>query len=166
MQITDNLDELFVVVDKDDNIIDYKTRKECHSNKKLIHRRVQILLTDKSGRLLLQKRSMTKDLYPGMITLSASGHVSKGESYQQTAEREMGEEIGIITSIIPVKKYLFYAPTETEYSTIFIGEAKSEPIISKNEVEEILYVQPSEIPKYLNKLTPIAKKGLKILDYF
>lgn len=47
--------------------------------------------------VLLQKRSACKDSYPGYYDISAAGHVAAGEDELQTAVRELGEELGIVT---------------------------------------------------------------------
>jgi isopentenyldiphosphate isomerase len=85
--------EYFVVVDRSDRIIGKASRKECHSNRNLIHRAVAVLVLNKKGGILLEKRSRKKDMEPGKWGLVA-GHVDIGESYDQAARREMKEEIG------------------------------------------------------------------------
>lgn len=166
MKTTDNQEELFTVVDENDNIIGHRTRWECHSDKNLIHRSVQVVLKDADGKLILQRRSLTKDLYPGMVTVSASGHVNKGESYELTANREMYEEIGIKTQLVFVTSFLFRGSVETEYSALFTGVLRGDPKINKSEVEELLYIMPEDISIIENELTEQAKEGgLKVLGY-
>lgn len=157
MKTTDDQNELFVVVDKKDNIIGYRTRKECHSDKSLIHRSVNIIIYD-GDNILLQKRSMSKDLYPGLFTVSASGHVDKGESYMSTAKREMKEEIGINIPLKLVKKILIELPVETEVTAIYTGKYSGKLKLNKTEVEEVVKMTPREIAGIKNKLTPMAYK--------
>ena len=102
----DNQKELFIVVDKDDNVIEYRTRYDCHHDKSTFHRAIGVIIYNDENKIILQKRSMLKDLNPGKYTLSVSGHVTKGESYKEAAIREMQEEIGIQTSIKYVTKFL------------------------------------------------------------
>ncbi len=45
--------------------------------------------------LLLQKRSAGKDSYPGCYDISAAGHLHAGEGFEETALRELSEELGI-----------------------------------------------------------------------
>lgn len=45
--------------------------------------------------ILLQKRSLIKDSYPGCYDISAAGHVHVGEAHLDTALRELEEELGI-----------------------------------------------------------------------
>lgn len=119
----DNPDELFDLVDLDDNVIGQVRRGEAHSNPTLIHRSVQILVFASDGRLLLQRRSMTKDLFPGYYCASASGHVASGEDYLATAERELVEELGISTPLIFLGKTLVKSAPETEITSLYLARS-------------------------------------------
>lgn len=48
--------------------------------------------------LLLQKRSRTKESWPGCYDISSAGHIPAGEDYESSALRELSEELGIIAS--------------------------------------------------------------------
>lgn len=47
--------------------------------------------------VLLQKRSPEKDIFPGCYDVSAAGHLLSGEDFQETAIRELKEELGLET---------------------------------------------------------------------
>ena len=51
--------------------------------------------TEKGTEILLQKRSMDKDSFPGLYDTSSAGHVPAGEEPKQSALRELKEELGI-----------------------------------------------------------------------
>ena len=87
-------DEIFDVVDDDDNVTGTSTRDEVHA-KGLLHRAVHVLVFNKRGDVLLQRRSMLKDAHPGVWDSSVSGHLDTGESYEVAAIRELEEEMGI-----------------------------------------------------------------------
>ncbi|NJC87344.1 MAG: NUDIX domain-containing protein [Desulfuromonas sp.] len=87
--------ELFEIVDDDDNVIGTAPRSECHGNPALIHRVVHVLVVNGKGDMLLQKRSLHKDIQPGKWDTSVGGHLVPGESYHEAASREMGEELGL-----------------------------------------------------------------------
>lgn len=87
-------DEIFDVVDENDVVVGQATRRSVHE-KGLLHRAAHILVFNSSGHLFLQKRSATKDNFPGTWDSSAAGHLDSGETYAQCACRELQEELGI-----------------------------------------------------------------------
>src|SRR5688572_31217226 len=86
-------EEIFDVVNERDEVIGQKPRSEIH-RLKLKHRAVHVLVFNSKGQLFLQKRSMTKDCFPGTWDSSASGHLDCGEEYDACARRELREELG------------------------------------------------------------------------
>jgi len=82
------------IVDENNNPVGSATKQEAWRDG-LIHRVVRISILDKAGRLLVQKRSAQKELFPGRWDNSAAGHVDAGESYEQAALRELNEELGL-----------------------------------------------------------------------
>jgi len=88
--------EYFEIVDEDGEVIGTAPRSECHGNPALVHRAVHVLVFNGEGRLLLQLRSMDKDIQPGKWDTSVGGHLAVGETYEQAAAREMEEELGIV----------------------------------------------------------------------
>ena len=94
MQLAQRDDEVFDLVDLEDNVIGTATRKEVHT-RKLFHRAVHVLLFNEAGQVFLQKRSPNKDTAPNCWDSSASGHVDSGEAYYTTAIRECQEELGV-----------------------------------------------------------------------
>lgn len=92
--------ELLPVVDEHDRLIDTRRRAEIHS-RGLRHRAVHILVFNDQQQLFLQKRSLNKDINPGLWDSSAAGHVDAGESYDHCAARELTEELGITVASPP-----------------------------------------------------------------
>ncbi|MDP7181160.1 MAG: NUDIX domain-containing protein [Candidatus Woesearchaeota archaeon] len=81
------------VVHAGDEIVAHATRKECHKHG-LRHRIVHVIITQ-GDKVYVQRRSTKKDIYPGYYEASLSGHVRRGESYEQAAKRELKEELGV-----------------------------------------------------------------------
>lgn len=160
----DNQGELFVVVDRKDRIIGYRTRFDCHHDKKLIHRAIGIVIFNKAGQILLQKRSKLKDLNPGLYTLSASGHVSKGDTYKQAAQRELQEELGIKLPLKREKKFLLENDQETEMDCLFSTKYDGPFYPVKDEVDSVKFVDIKNLPKMVSQLTPFAISSLKELN--
>ena len=71
-------------------------RSECHGNPALIHCTAHVaVLHPETGRMLLQKRRMDKDIQPGKWDTAAGGHLDAGETFESAARRELSEELGI-----------------------------------------------------------------------
>lgn len=87
-------DELVDIVDDDDNVIATVTRSEMRA-RRLLHRSVGIAVLSTDGRLLIHRRSADKDIWPGWWDIAAGGVVASGESYEDAAQRELAEELGI-----------------------------------------------------------------------
>lgn len=117
--ILDDPDELFDLVNLDDIVIGTVRRGEAHRNPALIHRSVQIIVFSGDGRVLLQRRSSAKDLYPGYYCASASGHVASGEDYAATAERELAEELGVSAPLTYLGKAIVQSEPETEITALY-----------------------------------------------
>ena len=83
------------IVDDDDNVITTVTRSQMRANR-LQHRSVGIVVTSTDGRLLIHRRSHGKDIWPGFWDIAAGGVVAAGETYEQAAERELAEELGLV----------------------------------------------------------------------
>lgn len=122
-QTADDPDELFDLVNERDEVIGVVRRGDAHHNLSLLHRSVQILVVDSAGRILLQRRSLAKDLFPGYYCASASGHVMAGDDYVTTARRELGEELGIEAELTPLGTALVRSPQETEQTALFLARS-------------------------------------------
>jgi isopentenyldiphosphate isomerase len=87
-------EEIVVIVDQNNNVTGCAPRSEMRA-KGLPHRAAYILVFNSSGELYVQKRTSVKDIYPGYFDVAAGGVVIAGESYEESARRELAEELGI-----------------------------------------------------------------------
>lgn len=157
----DNPDEIFIVVDKNDKVKGYRTRYDCHHDKQLIHRAIGIMIFNKKGQILLQKRSKNTDLNSSLYTLSASGHVNKRESYLKAAKRELKEELGIQIPLKKRLKFLLEIPQETEMDYLFTGEYEGPFYPNSQEVEMVKFANLKELPNMISQLDTFAVLSLK-----
>src|SRR5215475_15086358 len=87
-------DEIVVIVDEHNKVVGAVPRREMRA-KNLPHRSTYILVFNSQGALYVQKRTMTKDVFPGYYDPASGGVVLAGESYEESARRELAEELGI-----------------------------------------------------------------------
>lgn len=145
-------EELLEIIDSDGKVIGIAPRRKIHGNPELIHRVVHVLVFNKKGELLLQKRSMNKDVAPGKWDTSVGGHIDPGEEPIGAAEREMKEEIGVTGCNMEfLYTYLHSNPYETELVYTYACICDSEISFNKEEIDEVRYWSIGDIKKHLGR---------------
>lgn len=131
---TDPQGEIIDIVDENNRVTGSTTRGEIH-RLGLRHRACHIFVYDRSGRVLVQQRSLTKDNSPGLWDSAAAGHVDTGESYTQCAVRELYEELGLsVQSEHLVEEFLLPASAITGmefaqvYSVVSGDQVQPDPV--------------------------------------
>ena len=144
--------EMLEVVNEKGEVLKLAKRSEIHSNPSLLHRVAHVLVFDKKGRLLLQKRSLNKDVAPGKWDTSVGGHVNPGEDILEAAKREMKEELGISDCRLDyMYDYLFSNHIESELVSTFSCMYNGEFLFNKDEIDEIAFWDMKKIKENLGK---------------
>ncbi|MBQ2835918.1 MAG: NUDIX domain-containing protein [Clostridia bacterium] len=120
-----------------------ETREKCHE-KGLWHRAIYGFIFNEKGEVLLQKRSKTKKLWPGLWDITAGGHVLAGEFGEQALIREVKEELGIQIKENIINNHFNECYIITKQ--VEISEIK----LQKEEVEEIKWFSKQEILERIN----------------
>ncbi|MDR1284388.1 MAG: NUDIX domain-containing protein [Opitutaceae bacterium] len=144
--VAQRADELFDVVDDQDRVVRQETRAEVH-RQRLLHRAIHVLVFDRAGRILLQKRSMAKDSEPGRWASSCSGHVDAGEDYDTAAVRELAEEIGVRVAEAP-PRWLRAGPcreTGREFVWVYRLEHEGPFALHPAEIDDGRWITPGEL---------------------
>ena len=136
--------ESFPVVDKNDRIQRYARRSEVHGNN-LRHRAVHILIFNPTGDVYLQQRSRRKDRHALKWDSSAAGHVTAGETYDETARRELKEELGVDVPLEKICKIAASPGTDYEFIRVYRGVLSRDLAPNKCEIETGLFLPPAVI---------------------
>lgn len=163
--------EYFDLVTEDDSrIVGCASRDKCHGDPTLIHRAVRIMLFHPDGRLLLQKRSVTKKVQAGKWDAAVGGHVASRETLFDAVKRELHEEIGI-TLQEPEKELLFFYTIkvrndfESENVTVYRMQHTGPFLMQEEEVEELRFFSLEELRGLLKDspeiFTPLLQQELK-----
>jgi isopentenyl-diphosphate delta-isomerase type 1 len=158
--------ELFQLVDREGRPAGHATREECHGNPLLIHLVVHLHVMDSEGRLLLQKRSMTKDTNPGRWDTSVGGHVRAGEEVMDALRREAREELGIdAAEAVFLYGYLHGSAFETEFARCFLLRYSGNLTADAEEIDEVRFFSLREIGAMVGtgSLTPMFEHELPML---
>lgn len=126
--------ERFPIVDKNDRILRDASRSQVHGNN-LRHRAVHILIFNPIGEVYLQQRSRWKDRHPLKWDSSAAGHVIATERYDDTAQRELKEELGISVALKKIVKLSASERTDYEFVWLYRGEVAGNLSPSRTEIE-------------------------------
>src|SRR5438477_357932 len=87
-------DELVDVTDATGTVIGTATRREMRA-RNLPHRCTYVLVFNRRGDLFVHQRTATKDVNPSFWDVAAGGVVAAGESFDDSARRELREELGV-----------------------------------------------------------------------
>lgn len=153
--------EMLPLVTPDGQVYGQASREWIHGRADVLHPVVHLYLLDRYRRFYLQRRSMTKSLYPGLWDTSVGGHVTYGEGLAEALFREASEEIGLSAfNPILMGSYINEAESEKEYSAVYavIGHPELHP--DGQEVSEGRWWTVPEIEASLgsNVFTPSFEK--------
>jgi len=146
------------IVNEQDEIIGYMTKERAYEKRAML-RSVQIFVYNSKGELYIQKRSKNKARYPNYFCASAAGHVEKRESYQETAIRELKEELGLVE----INDLKFVAKEKTpvgegNYAMMALFTITTDkPItLQKKEIETGGFYPIKEIKRLISKNLPFT----------
>ena len=133
--------EIFDVVDESGQPTGKVVDRNTAHREGILHRTAHVWIVRGEGEgteVLLQKRSMEKDSFPGLYDTSSAGHIPTGEEPLSSALRELYEELGIKAN----SYQLHYAGTfRIKYEKKFHGS-----LFRDNEITSVyVYREPVEI---------------------
>lgn len=137
-------EEMFDVVDESDEVLRQLPRSQVHAEK-LIHRATHIFVFRSDGRMLVHKRTDHKEEFPGVWTSSASGHVSAGETYDETAPRELFEELGLRAELTRLHKFAACEDTCREHTVLYETVCDDVVMADPNEIAAVDELHVSEV---------------------
>ena len=141
------MSEICIEVDKNDKEIGRRPRTDFYTGQ-YVHRSVQLVLRNKKGEMLLQKRSPKKIWYPKDWTYSVSGTVAQ-QTPEQTMQKEAREELNIHLPTRFLFKTFCKHPTNMEFLYLFEAVAPDDLEITfdKEEATEVQWVPLKVIQK-------------------
>ena len=150
--------EYVVLVDQDDNPIGMEEKVRCHLPDGKLHRAFTALIFDPDGNVLLAKRSKEKMLWPGDWDGTIASHPRETETYMESAERRIPEELGISCSMDYMIKFEYHVPyrdvgSENEICGTLIGIIDGQTELSpiEEEIAETRWISAEELAVELEK---------------
>lgn len=150
------------IVDEQNEVIAQSSRQQMRAER-LRHRATYIVVHDGMGKILVQRRTEIKDLYPGWLDATAGGVVQSGENVLDSARREAEEELGIAG--VPFAEHgLFYFEEEQcrVWGALFSCVSHGPFALQEEEVSEVCWLTPEEITARCDEFTPDSLKALAL----
>jgi isopentenyl-diphosphate delta-isomerase len=130
---------------------------ECHVTHPQLHRALSIFLFDELGRILLQRRSAHKLLWPGFWSNSCCTHPRVGEDTHSRALQRLQEELAVQATTIEFAFSFVYRAVfeeigvEHEYCEVFTGNLLGTPCPNPQEVQEVCFVTPKKLTQWMSQ---------------
>jgi 8-oxo-dGTP pyrophosphatase MutT (NUDIX family) len=144
--------ELVDVVDEGNRVVATVTRREVRE-RSLLHRCTYVLVRNRSGEVLVHRRTDTKDTHPGAYDLFAGGVCAAGESYDDCARRELAEELGVTgVELRFLFRHRYRGPGGQAWGAVYEVRWDGPVRHQESEVAWSGWVIPGELPRMLAEL--------------
>lgn len=155
--------EFLDIVTDDNRVVGTASKAEVY-RRQLTHRIVHVLVFNKRGELLLQRRSGLVAFCPHHWVTSASGHVRSGETFEQAALREAREEIGVELNLDQTYRDLYNDPRGmnkvlTTFTATHEGPFRMDP----KDLEELRFVSLPDVWAMIRNNEPFHPELLFLL---
>ena len=135
--------EFLTVVDGNDVVLGYSTKADI-KRRGLNYRCVQVFLFNGDDELLLCKRPEDKKVFAGQFA-SVMGHVRRGETYEEAANREVREELGLNTNLKRITKFSVVDGANRVFQEIHEGGVAGDVKPDKTEISEHKFISLREL---------------------
>jgi len=154
--------EIVQIVDENNQEIAAVSRRIMREQR-LIHRASYILVFNRADELFVQKRTLTKDVYPGYYDIAAGGVVLGGESYEKSAERELAEELGISgIPLIPCFDHYYEDTLNRVWGRVFRCRHDGPFKLQQEEIESGAFMPVDQLVEF-SRNEPFTPDGIQIL---
>ena len=145
--------EEVVLVDEEGREIGSAEKLEAHRDGGKLHLAFSIVLFNRRGETLLQRRSTRKYHFGGLWTNACCGHPRPGEVLAEAARRRLREELGVDSDLSEVFCFVYRAIDprsglgEHEVDHVFVGRLDAEPRPDPEEIDALRWVEQAELER-------------------
>lgn len=160
--MTSSHDEIVQIVDRHNRKIGSRPRATMRAEG-LTHRASYILVFNDKDEFFLQKRTAWKDIYPGFWDVAAGGVVLTEESYEDSAARELEEELGIRNVVLHFVFDHYYEDGDNRvWGRVFTCRHNGPFVLQESEVADGRFISVAEALR-LKDQEAFTPDGVEIL---
>lgn len=140
-------EEYLDLVDENDEVIETKLRVDIYAEGLNNFRVINAFLKNSKGQLWIPRRTAHKAIFPLGLDFSAAGHVSSGETYEETFAREVAEEINIDISKVEYKELGYSTPKDgtKQFMKVYEILCDETPTYNTDDFVEYFWLTPEEL---------------------
>ncbi|BFV60240.1 isopentenyl-diphosphate Delta-isomerase [Kitasatospora sp. CMC57] len=143
---------LLELVDDEGVTIGTAEKHSAHQQPGRLHRAFSVFLFDRQGRMLLQRRALTKYHSPGVWSNTCCGHPYPDEQPFVAAARRTAEELGVAPALLCEAGTVRYdlpdeatGLIEREWNHLFVGLVTADVAPDPDEVDDTRFVTAEEL---------------------
>jgi isopentenyl-diphosphate Delta-isomerase len=150
--MTKDTTERVVLLDPARRPIGTALKSLVHGTDTPLHLAFSCHVYDADGRVLLTRRSLDKQAWPGVWSNSVCGHPAPGESMEDAVRRRTRFELGIgvddLTPVLPEFQYRAVDAggiVENEFCPVYTARTTDAPRPRPSEVSEFQWARPDDV---------------------
>lgn len=141
-----------VLLSDDGQPIGEALKQDVHNADTPLHLAFSCYLFSRDGRVLITRRALSKQTWPGVWTNSFCGHPAPGENLEDAVARHAFSELGItvedVRTVLPDFRYRAVDASgvvENEVCPVFIARTPDAVVANPAEVAEWAWVEPEDL---------------------
>lgn len=166
--------ERVILVDENDCPIGTEEKLRAHQDGGRLHRAFSVFISDRDGRMLLQRRAAGKYHFAGLWSNACCSHPRPEEATIEAARRRLREELGIEIELREALSFTYHAFDhqsglhEREFVHVLAGEYDGEIRPDLDEISEIRWVDDRQLKRETSitpdRFTPWFLKAVSLLS--
>ena len=144
--------ELVILLDEHGQEIGHADKASVHTTDTPLHLAFSCHIFNALGEVLITRRALSKQTWPGVWTNSVCGHPGPGEPMADAIRRRAADELGVvvedITEALPDFRYRAVDASgivENEVCPVFLARTSQDPSPAAEEVCEWRWVSPTSL---------------------
>lgn len=152
LSLTGTDPERVVLLDADRRPVGTALKSAVHTTQTPLHLAFSCHVMDEDGRVLVTRRALGKQAWPGVWTNSVCGHPAPGENMEDAVRRRTRYELGIdlddLSLTLPDFQYRAVDASgivENEFCPVYTARTSSTPTPRPSEVAEFQWARPEDL---------------------